>query len=262
MNELQIFNSEEFGDIRTVTIDNETYFVGKDVATALGYANPKNAVPTHVSEEDKLSTQIEYTGQRREVTVINESGLYALIFGSKLESATRFKHWVTSEVLPAIRKTGSYQIAPQGEELLALAVIEAKKTIDSLKDQCKFLGEQAVENQKLISELQPKANYVDKILQSKSLVTITQIAKDYGLSGRKMNQILNELKIQYKVGRQWVLYSQYQNNGYVHSRTIDITRADGRSDVTMQTEWTQKGRLFLYQKLKKHGYVPLIEQEA
>ena len=77
-----------------------------------------------------------------------------------------------------------------------------------------------------------------------------------------MNQILNELKIQYKVGRQWVLYSQYQNNGYVHSRTIDITRADGRSDVTMQTEWTQKGRLFLYQKLKKHGYVPLIEQEA
>ena len=109
MNELQIFNSEEFGDIRTVQLNNEIYFVGKDVATALGYANPKNAVPTHVSEEDKLSTQIEYAGQRREVTVINESGLYALIFGSKLESAKRFKHWVTSEVLPTIRKTGSYQ---------------------------------------------------------------------------------------------------------------------------------------------------------
>lgn len=109
MNELQIFNSEEFGDIRTVTIDSEPWFVGKDVATALGYANPKNAVPTHVSEEDKLSTQIEYAGQRREVTVINESGLYALIFSSKLESAKRFKHWVTSEVLPTIRKTGSYQ---------------------------------------------------------------------------------------------------------------------------------------------------------
>lgn len=85
MNNLQIFNSEEFGDIRTVQLNNEIYFVGKDVATALGYANPKNAVPTHVSEEDKLSTQIEYAGQRREVTVINESGLYALIFGSKLE---------------------------------------------------------------------------------------------------------------------------------------------------------------------------------
>lgn len=148
------------------------------------------------------------------------------------------------------------------EQIMARALKMADRTIESVKAQCKFLGEQVIEQQKIITELHPKANYVDKILQSKSLVTITQIAKDYGLSGRKMNQILNELKIQYKVGRQWVLYSQYQNNGYVHSRTIDITRADGRSDVTMQTEWTQKGRLFLYEKLKKQGYVPLIEQEA
>lgn len=262
MNELQIFNSEEFGDIRTVTIENEPWFVGKDVATALGYSNPQKAVRDHISEEDRGVNEMDTPSGRQNLAVINESGLYALIFGSKLESAKRFKHWVTSEVLPSIRKTGSYQLAPQGEELLALAVIEAKKTIDSLKDQCKFLGEQAVENQKLISELQPKANYVDKILQSKSLVTITQIAKDYGLSGRKMNQILKELKIQYKVGGQWVLYSKHQNNGYVHSRTIDITRADGRPDVTMQTEWTQKGRLFLYEELKKHGYVPVIEQVA
>lgn len=125
MNNLQIFNSEEFGDIRTVTIDKEPWFVGKDVATALGYANPKNAVPTHVSEEDKLSTQIEYAGQRREVTVINESGLYALIFGSKLESAKRFKHWVTSEVLPTIRKTGSYQKPMSPVEMMR---IQLKKT--------------------------------------------------------------------------------------------------------------------------------------
>lgn len=262
MNELQIFNSEEFGDIRTVTIDNEPWFVGKDVADILGYQNGSRDINRHVAEEDRQNYQNGTFESPRGMTVINESGLYALIFGSKLESAKRFKHWVTSEVLPAIRKNGSYQLAPQGEELLALAVIEAKKTIDSLKDQCKFLGEQAVENQKLISELQPKANYVDKILQSKSLVTITQIAKDYGLSGRKMNQILKELKIQYKVGGQWVLYSKHQNNGYVHSWTIDITRADGRPDVTMQTEWTQKGRLFLYEELKKHGYVPVIEQVA
>ena len=121
MNELQIFNNEEFGKIRTVTIDNEPWFVGKDVAEALGYANPKNAVPNHVLDEDKLSTQIEYAGQRRKVTVINESGLYALIFGSKLESAKRFKHWVTSEVLPALRKTGSYEMPKkkQSNERLA-----------------------------------------------------------------------------------------------------------------------------------------------
>lgn len=108
MNELKIFENEEFGQVRTIVINNESWFVGKDVATALGYANPKNAVPKHVSDEDKLSTQIEYAGQRRTVTVINESGLYALIFGSKLESAKRFKHWVTNEVLPTIRKTGGY----------------------------------------------------------------------------------------------------------------------------------------------------------
>ena len=148
------------------------------------------------------------------------------------------------------------------EQIMARALKMADRTIESVKAQCKFLGEQVIEQQKIITELQPKANYVDKILQSKSLVTITQIAKDYGMSGRKFNQILKELKIQYKVGGQWVLYSKYQNNGYVHSRTIDITRTDGRPDVAMQTEWSQKGRLFLYEELKKQGYVPVIEQAA
>ena len=109
MNELQIFNSEEFGDIRTVTIDNEPWFVGKDVATALGYKNTADAIGKHIDTDDKLTSQIAIAGQRRDVVVINESGVYALIFGSKLDSAKRFKHWVTSEVLPTIRKTGSYQ---------------------------------------------------------------------------------------------------------------------------------------------------------
>lgn len=126
MNQLQIFKNEEFGQIRTVKLNNETYFVGKDIAESLGYANPKNAVPTHVSEEDKLSTQIEYAGQRREVTVVNESGLYALIFGSKLESAKRFKRWVTSEVLPAIRQTGQYQMQNLSDEMKAILMHDEK----------------------------------------------------------------------------------------------------------------------------------------
>lgn len=145
------------------------------------------------------------------------------------------------------------------EQVMARALQFASKQIDSLKDRCKFLGGQVVEQQKIISELEPKANYVDTILQSKSLVLMTQIAKDYGMSARKMNQILNDLKVQYKAGGQWVLYSKYQNQGYVHSRTIDIVRSNGMSDVKMQTEWTQKGRLFLYELLKKEGYMPLIE---
>ena len=109
MNNLQIFNSEEFGDIRTVQLNNEIYFVGKDVAIALGYTNPQKAVRDHVEEDDRGMNEMDTPSGRQNLAIINESGLYALIFGSKLESAKRFKHWVTSEVLPTIRKTGSYQ---------------------------------------------------------------------------------------------------------------------------------------------------------
>ena len=127
MNELQFFNSEEFGEIRTVTIDNEPWFVGKDVAEALGYANTRDALATHVMDEDK-NTVVISDGKRGNPnqTVINESGLYALIFGSKLESAKRFKHWVTSEVLPAIRKTGSYQMQNLSTEMKAILMHDEK----------------------------------------------------------------------------------------------------------------------------------------
>ena len=121
MNELQIFNNEEFGKIRTVTIDNEPWFVGKDVATALGYSNSRKALADHVQEDDKGVTKCDTLGGKQDLTTINESGLYALIFGSKLESAKRFKHWVTSEVLPTLRKTGSYEMPKkkQSNERLA-----------------------------------------------------------------------------------------------------------------------------------------------
>ena len=146
MNGLQIFKNEEFGEVRTVTIDNEPWFVGKDVAEALGYSKARNAISAHVSDEDKKDAPIQGTpGGTQNMTIINESGLYALIFGSKLESAKRFKHWVTSEVLPAIRKTGGYQMqAPQGKELLALAVLEAQKTIEEQTAQIEEMKPHAV----------------------------------------------------------------------------------------------------------------------
>lgn len=151
MNELQIFNSEEFGDIRTVTIDNEPWFVGKDVATALGYKNTADAIGKHIDTDDKLTSQIAIAGQRRDVVVINESGVYALIFGSKLESAKRFKQWVTAEVLPSIRKTGSYQkpmtVAEQ-IQLLAQGNQDHEERIEKLENtmtidygQQKYLGD-------------------------------------------------------------------------------------------------------------------------
>lgn len=146
------------------------------------------------------------------------------------------------------------------EQIMARALKFAQQSMDSLKDRCKFLGGQVVEQQKVITELQPKANYVDTILASKSLVVTTQIAKDYGMSAKAFNKLLYDLGIQYKTNGQWVLYSKYQSQGYVHSRTIDIVRTSGLPDVVMQTEWTQKGRLFLYEQLKSHDIVPLIEQ--
>lgn len=138
MNELQTFNSKEFGDIRTVTVDNEPWFVGKDVATALGYAKPLNALSAHVEKDDSLKQGItDSLGREQETIFINESGLYALIFGSKLESAKRFKHWVTSEVLPAIRKTGSYQkpmTTDQKIQLLAQGNVELTEKIEKVND--------------------------------------------------------------------------------------------------------------------------------
>ncbi len=164
MNELQIFNNEEFGKIRTVTIDNEPWFVGKDVAEALGYAEPRSAVSKKVEECDRGVAEMETPSGKQKMTTINESGLYALIFGSKLESAKRFKHWVTSEVLPSIRKTGGYDMKqPQGKELLALAVLEAQKTIEEQTAQ--------------IEEMKPHAILGQAITTANTSILVGDLAK-------------------------------------------------------------------------------------
>lgn len=152
MNNIKIFENAEFGQVRTVIIEGEPWFVGKDVAEALGYANPKNAVPKHVDDEDKLCTQIEYAGQRREVTVINESGLYSLIFGSKLDSAKKFKHWVTEEVLPTIRKTGTYATNINSTEIPIGEIASYLKVMDRVAVRQNLAPHKIAENFKKISE--------------------------------------------------------------------------------------------------------------
>ena len=253
MNGLQVFKNNEFS-IKSVVINEEPWFIGKDVASALGYRDTSDALKKHVDNDDKLTRRFADSGQNREMYIINESGLYSLILSSKLESAKRFKRWVTSEVLPAIRKTGRYQLPeisyPQSLRLLA----------DEIEKNKKLELENNIQAQQ-INEMKPKADYCDKILSSKSLMTITQIAKDYGMSGKAMNQILHDLNIQYKQSGQWLLYSRYQSKGYTSSETIDIKQNDGKVLVRLSTKWTQKGRLYLYERLKKEGYLPLIEQE-
>ena len=250
MNELQIFNSPEFGDIRTVTIDNETYFVGKDVATALGYANPKNAVPTHVSEEDKLSTQIEYAGQRREVTVINESGLYALIFGSKLESSKRFKHWVTSEVLPAIHHNGGYIMGQENlsdSELMAKAILVAQKTIEHKN--------QIIEQQKAKIEAdRPKTIFADAVSTSHTSILIGDLAKLICQNGvqtgqKRLFQWMRENGYLMKTGASYNMPMQrYIEQGLFEVKESSVQNPDGSVRVTRTTKVTGKGQLYFINK--------------
>ncbi|HEO7011968.1 TPA: phage antirepressor [Streptococcus agalactiae] len=253
MNEIFNFHGQE---VRTVTINNEAYFVGKDVADILCYSNGSRDVNRHVEEEDRLKYRFGTSGQDREMTIINESGLYSLILSSKLPQAKDFKRWVTSEVLPTIRKHGLYAIDDLLENPdMAIAALQKLKEERQLRLQAQ---EEVAQKNQIIQELQPKATYYDLILQSESLVAISVIAKDYGMSAKKLNSLLHELKVQYKQGNTWLLYQKYASKGYTQSKThpIDAERSK------MHTYWTQKGRLFIYDLLKnKKGILPLIEQE-
>ena len=264
MNDLQVFNNPEFGQVRVIMQNNEPWFVGKDVAEILGYERGAKAIQDHVDEEDKGVVPIQDSiGRMQGTPVINESGLYSLVLSSKLPTAKKFKHWVTSEVLPSIRKHGAYATDDVIDNILknpdfGIKLLTELKQEREEKKALEFANKQ---KDQLIGELKPKADYVDKILKNTGLVTITQIAKDYGMSGEKMNSLLHELGVQYKQSGQWLLYTKYQDKGYTHSQTVDITRSDGRPDIKMNTKWTQKGRLFLYDLLKVNGLLPVIERK-
>ncbi|MBS9335032.1 phage antirepressor [Fructobacillus sp. M1-13] len=257
MNEVKAFNFES-NEVRTVLIDNEPWFVGKDVASILGYQKPSNAVLTHVDSDDKTTSLIQGTGSnyKSKTTLINESGVHALIFGSTLDSAKKFKKWVTSEVLPSIRKHGAYMTDSKIEEALT-----DPDTIIRLATTLKQERQEKLLLKQRVNELQPKADYTDSILQNKALVTITFIAKDYGMSGAAMNKLLHELGVQYRQGDTWLLYAKHQKKGWTQSETKEVRRADGSKKLVASTKWTQKGRLGLYELLKDNGVLPLIEQD-
>lgn len=244
MNEIKIFNSKEFGDVRTVTINGEPWFVGKDVAAALGYVKTRNALTVHVSEEDKKDAPFQGPlGGTQTMIIINESGLYALIFGSKLESAQRFKHWVTSEVLPAIRKTGSYQ-APQGKELLALAVLEAQKTIE--------------EQNKAIERMKPKVIFADAVETSHTSILIGDLAKLLKQNGVETGQqrLFSRLRDEgylMKTGSSRNMPKQkYVEMGLFQIKETVISNPDGSVRMTKTTKVTGKGQQYFLNKYLKN----------
>ncbi|MCU2053056.1 phage antirepressor [Enterococcus faecium] len=254
MNTPQIFIFEQ-NEVRTVLVNEEPYFVGKDIAEILGYSNTPKAIRDHVDEEDKTQND-SFTVNGTALVLINESGLYSLILKSKLPSAKKFKRWVTSEVLPAIRKHGGYLTPEKVEEALL-----NPDTIIQLATQLKEERTGRLIAEQKIAEYEPKISYLDSILSSTDSVTISQIAADYGMSPQQMNKLLHKLGVQKKVGNQWLLCKKHMNQGYTKSHTTEIPKADGGTKIVMNTKWTQKGRLFIYELLKKEGYYPQMDLE-
>lgn len=259
--ELQVFNSTEFGSVRTTTVNGEVMFVGKDITDILGYTNPSKALADHVDEEDKLNNESLSSLGQRGGWLINESGLYSLILSSKMPKARKFKRWVTAEVLPAIRKHGVFAV----DEVLANPDILINALMELKKEREEKLALQqtvAIQNQQIV-EMKPKASYYDVVLNCKDLVAISVIAKDYGWTANHMNQYLHEKGIQFKQGKKiWLLYKEYAEMGLTSTKTHAYSGSDGTAHSKPHTYWTQKGRLFIYDLLKEDGIYPLIEQEV
>ena len=209
---IKSFKNEMFGEVRTKTNEmGETFFVGRDVAIALGYTNTQKAIRDHVDKEDKLTERIVLSGQNRSIIFINESGLYALILSSKLPQAKAFKRWVTSEVLPTIRKTGRYEL-----------------TSTELK------------------QLAGKAEYCDEVLESVSCMTTTQVAKELSMTVSDLTRLLEHQKVMYKQGGHWLLYADFARKGYAKSRTKSWRDLEGDLHTRTYLVWTEEGRRFIH----------------
>lgn len=262
MTNIKVFNHTEFGELSVLIIDGKEYFPATECARILKYANPHKAINDHCRYLTKREVPHPQNPDKSIVmNFIPEGDFYRLIVRSNLPAAERFERWVFDEVLPSIRKHGVYATDALLDKILGDPEygIRLLSEYKAAKERTQRLELENAQHKQIISELKPKASYYDLILQNKSLVPISKIAKDYGMSGRAMNKLLHELGVQYKMGNTWLLYQEYAHQGYTQSKThaIDVERS------VMHTYWTQKGRLFLYDLLKnKRGLLPVIERKT
>lgn len=267
-NKIKVFENAEFGSVRTVTINGEPWFVASDVCKALGI-DPTSTRRLDDDEKNTLRLTQGIPGNPN-VTVVNEPGLYTLVLGSRKPEAKAFKRWIAHEVIPDIRQYGmyatndfldkalgnpdnwirmltEYSAVKKENETLKLKTVEQKEVIESQNNQ--------------ITLMKPKASYYDLVLQTKNAVNITTIAKDYGLSAVTLNKKLHDYGVQYKQGGTWLLYQQHADKGYTKTKTGVYTNKAGEEYASVHTQWTQKGRLFIYEILKEHGILPKMEEE-
>lgn len=277
MNEktLQMFDNPEFGTIRTVDIGGDAWLVGKDVAVALGFSNPRDALQNHVDPLDKMQDDgvaiRDSIGRVQHPVIINESGLYSLVFSSKLETAQKFKRWVTSEVLPSIRKTGGYIIGQEqmtDDELLSAALLVAQNKIEERDKRIAALSSKNKQLKETNEYLTPRSDYCDAVLQSTSTYTVTDIAKEYGWTAARMNTKLHDIGLQYfckskrgdKMITHWYLYSKFDGEGFVEYETTPyFDRETCKKKSSKHMRWTERGKAYIYERLKKEGILPRSE---
>lgn len=273
MNKLTIFNYED-KQVRTVLINGEVWWVAKDVCDVFGETNRNRAMQS-LDEDEKGYTQMTTPGGVQQIAIVNEPGLYSLLFAmqpskargvseeyiqQRAQKLKKFKRWVTHEVLPSIRRHGLYAT----DELLANPdfLIQALQELKAERAKNAELTTTISIQEQQIAEMKPKASYYDVVLNCKDAVSITTIAKDYGKSGRWFNEYLHSLGVQFRQGKIWLLYQKYAQHGYTTTKTHTYLGNDGTMHSKVHTYWTQKGRLFIYELLKDHGILPLIEQES
>ncbi len=283
--QIQIFKNVEFGEIRTSGTPDKPLFCLADVCLALDIKSASDCKrrlkEAGVVTIEGCSTSVNQYGAKSTRTVlftfIDEPNLYKCIFMSRKKEAEVFQDWVTSEVLPAIRKHGAYMTDQAVQRAISEPdfLIELANAIKKERGQRRLAEQQLAEQRQLVAErdnkidalhgqvagMREQVSYLDHILGTTDSVTITQIAQDYGLSAIALNKILHEKRVQRKVGGQWILYADYINEGYVRSEVIVYNDKGGLEHTKQNTKWTQKGCLFLYRLLKKEGYIPLIEKQ-
>lgn len=252
MHTLVITEHPEFGKVRTVEAGGRVWFCARDVASALGYANPKDAVNRHCRPKGVRVHDLLTAGGQQKVKFIDEGNLYRLMAGSRLPSAERFESWIFDDLVPRTLKEGGYLLDIKGEtdsELLSRALLLAENKIKERDRHISVLEEKNARNAIELNLQAPKVRYFDEVLHSASTYTTTQIAKELGMSGRELNYRLKLLGVQFRQSGTWMLTARYQKEGYTRTHTHIWQNRNGETGTAMHTVWTERGRLFIHHLL-------------